>query len=105
MNTLHDLMVNEGIMPGMAVISKAGHDKGKIYLVISVEGSFVWLADGWIRTISKLKMKRCKHVRKLAQAAGDTEMKTLLAEKTPAQQDILIRKTLSTLVELNKKEV
>lgn len=105
MSNVHDLMVNLGIKPGMAVISNAGHDVGRVYLVVSVEGSFIWVSDGKIRSISRQKQKRCKHVKKLGQAASDSEMERLLAEKTPAQQDIIIRKLISRFLEMNIKEV
>lgn len=88
-------MINKGIKPGMAVVSTTGHDKERVYLVISIKGSFVWLSDGRIRSISKVKRKRCKHIKKLGQAATDSEMTSLLAETTPTQQDIIIRKLLN----------
>jgi ribosomal protein L14E/L6E/L27E len=105
MNTLHDLMVNTGIKPGMAVVSIAGHDSGRVYLVISVDGSFVRLSDGELRSIVKQKRKRSRHVKKLGQAAGDLQMERLFSEKTPAQQDMIIKKLLSGFLKIKMKEV
>ena len=42
-------------MIGMFAISKAGHDKNRMYLIMKEEGDFVYLADGKIR-----KTKNCQ---------------------------------------------
>lgn len=42
--------------------SLAGHDKGKLYVVIAQEEDGVWLADGKIRTLERPKRKKRKHV-------------------------------------------
>ena len=47
---------------GMLAKSKAGHDTGKIYVVIHADSEFVYLADGIHRTLEKLKKKRRKHI-------------------------------------------
>ena len=47
---------------GMLAKSKAGHDKDNIYIVIKVENTYVYLADGEIRMWEKPKKKKKKHV-------------------------------------------
>lgn len=47
---------------GMLARSKAGHDAGNIYVIIEVDDSYVYLADGSIRTLDHLKKKKKKHV-------------------------------------------
>lgn len=47
---------------GMLAKSKAGHDKENVYVVISIDDSYVYLADGRIRTLEKPKKKKYKHV-------------------------------------------
>ena len=42
--------------------SLAGHDKGKLYIIISTDAEYVYLADGNLRTLDKLKKKRFCHV-------------------------------------------
>lgn len=49
-------------MTGMFVISKAGHDCGKWYVVIKEEKDDVYLVDGKLRTLEHPKKKRKKHV-------------------------------------------
>lgn len=46
----------------MMAISKAGHDKGKLYYILKEDGDFVYLADGDIRTADKPKKKNRKHI-------------------------------------------
>ena len=47
---------------GMLAKSKAGHDKGHLYVIYDVDETYVYLVDGEIRTINKPKKKKRKHV-------------------------------------------
>ena len=60
---------------GCLVRSLAGHDKGDFFLIIKEEAEYVSLADGKLRTVSKPKRKKKKHV----QISGIKDEK--LAEK------------------------
>ena len=42
--------------------SKAGHDKGKLYIIMKTEGEYVYLTDGRLRPLSKPKKKKRIHV-------------------------------------------
>lgn len=48
--------------PGMLARSKAGRDKDCIYVIISVNDEYVYLADGVKRTVCHSKKKNRKHV-------------------------------------------
>lgn len=50
------------IKRGMVVRSLAGHDKTQLYIIISVEGEYVYLADGKCKTIDHVKKKKRKHI-------------------------------------------
>lgn len=50
------------IEQGMFAKSKAGHDKDCIYVVISVNDEYVYLADGRIRPVCRPKKKKKKHI-------------------------------------------
>lgn len=52
---------------GMLARSKAGHDKGHVYVIMNVDETYVYLADGTIRTVDKLKKKKKKHVQLIAE--------------------------------------
>ena len=46
---------------GMLAKSLAGHEKGRIYEIINIEETQVYLANGETRTLDKLKKKKKKH--------------------------------------------
>jgi ribosomal protein L14E/L6E/L27E len=45
--------------------SDAGHDKGKLYVILKVEGENVLLVDGLHKTLEKPKKKNIRHVRRM----------------------------------------
>lgn len=48
---------------GRIVISKAGRDKGKSFIILKeVDGEFVLVCDGGLRGIQRPKRKRLKHL-------------------------------------------
>ena len=47
---------------GMLARSKAGHDKGHVYVIMKEEGTYVYLVDGVHRTLDKPKKKKKIHV-------------------------------------------
>lgn len=47
---------------GMLVRSKAGHDKGKMYVIAGQDEAYVYLVDGSARKLANPKKKRKKHV-------------------------------------------
>ena len=48
--------------PGMLAQSKAGHDAGRIYVIIRSENEYVYLADGKSRPVRLMKKKNRKHL-------------------------------------------
>ena len=50
------------IQRGSVVYSKAGHDQGKLFLVIRTDGEYAFLADGKVRKLDKPKKKKQKHL-------------------------------------------
>ena len=51
------------ILEGSKVISKAGRDEGRYFIVLSLEGEdFAYVADGELRKAEKPKRKRVKHL-------------------------------------------
>jgi ribosomal protein L14E/L6E/L27E len=47
---------------GQIVVSRAGHDQGKLYCVMGKDGEFLLLADGKSRKTDRPKRKKQKHV-------------------------------------------
>lgn len=70
------------------VLSLAGHDSGKLYLVIRTEGQQALLADGKVRRLRNPKRKKFRHLERW----GDSP----LAEKISGGtiQDSEIRRAL-----------
>jgi len=46
---------------GQVVFSKCGRDKGRAFVVLSVEDGYVFLADGQLRPLNRPKKKKAKH--------------------------------------------
>ena len=57
------------ITKGSLVYSRAGRDKGSLFIVIDKEGDWVYLADGNLRRVEKPKKKRLKHINKTNKSA------------------------------------
>ena len=58
------------IEPGMFAKSKAGRDKGCIYVIIDVNAEYIYLADGAKRTVRRRKRKNPKHLQIIKKAAS-----------------------------------
>ena len=74
------------------VRSDAGRDKGKLFVVLAVEGEFLLLADGKSRKVENPKRKKRRHV--LFVSAEETR----LADKLKREEKITnseLRRTLA----------
>lgn len=47
---------------GSIAISKAGHDKGEVYVILKADTEYVYLVNGKNRTFERPKKKNIKHV-------------------------------------------
>ncbi len=47
---------------GRFALSKAGHDKGKYYVIVDTDDRFCYLCDGKYHTLQKCKKKSLKHI-------------------------------------------
>ena len=74
---------------GQIVISKRGRDKGRVMVVLSVDGEYAFLVDGNLRPLERPKKKKAKHI----------QITNNIVELTPpcgrALQDADIRKYLA----------
>ncbi|MDI3298977.1 MAG: KOW domain-containing RNA-binding protein [Bacillota bacterium] len=48
--------------PGQLVVSKAGRDRGRAYLVVGVDPRWVYVADGSVRDVRRPKKKNPRHL-------------------------------------------
>lgn len=77
---------------GMLAKSIAGHDKDRIYIIIEVTDSEVYLSDGELRTIDKPKKKKKKHIQLIKEKfeildIDDVRIKRILREYKLAKKD------------------
>ena len=56
------LQNGEPLSANMLAVSRAGHDKDALYVVLAQEGSYLWLADGKRRSLASPKKKKQMHV-------------------------------------------
>ena len=69
---------------GSFVVSKAGRDQGRLFLVIEeVDDDFVRIADGGLRGMDRLKKKRRKHLKPTGRVAE--ELRTRLSQGGTAE--------------------
>ena len=76
------------IAVGDIVKSTCGRDKDGVFLVVSVEGERVFIADGKIRKISSLKKKNLKHLEILIPQA-DEEFADRIVRNVPTSNERL----------------
>ncbi len=70
------------LKPGDPVISKAGRDKGKIFVVISIhEPDYVTISDGKLRKVEHPKLKKMKHVKRCGSPIMSINEKISTGEK------------------------
>lgn len=53
---------NDKYKYGMLAYSKAGHDKGTLYVIIDTSPEYVYLVDGILKKLDCPKKKRVKHI-------------------------------------------
>ena len=66
------------IQAGNLVYSIAGRDNGNVFLVLSVDLGFCYLADGKIRKVSNPQKKKIKHVKSAGKVAETLKEKIAL---------------------------
>ena len=75
-------------MIGMFAISKAGHDKGKMYLIVKEEEDFYYLADGGSRSAQAPKKKRKKHLQLIKTGRDEKLLEKLKKNQTIYNEEI-----------------
>ena len=66
---------------GMLVESRAGHDKGSLYIIVDKDEKFVYLCDGKLRTTDRPKKKKEMHIAKKGDALKHMEKGTVTNEE------------------------
>ncbi len=72
---------------GSLVYSIAGRDKGGVFVVLGLEGLYVYLADGKVRKADNPKKKKHKHIKPIGFVAETLQEKLTLGER-PTNSEI-----------------
>ena len=109
-HSFFDAMKDRGIIAGTVVLSKCGHDTGRIYIVISEEDRYLCLCDGDKRPLAAPKKKRRSHVRPLGQVQIEhvqlaSEWLASLRKLTVQQQDSELRKEIRCFLDRHNETV
>ena len=87
-------------MTEMFAISKAGHDKGQMYVILKEEGEYLYLVDGKTRGVDNPKKKKKKHVQRVKTGADEK-----LAEKIKDMRTIYNEEIRFAIKSRTNKEV
>ena len=60
---------------GYLAVSKAGHDKQEIYVIIDWDASYIYLSDGKYKKLDNPKKKNHRHVQVIQYMDRDIEQK------------------------------
>ena len=83
----------------MLAISRAGHDKDTLYVVLDSDDTYAWLADGKRRRLDAPKKKKWKHVQVIRHLPEE-----ILARMRSFELDAHVRKILKDYEDLREKE-
>lgn len=75
----------------MLAVSRAGHDKDTLYVVLAKDGPYLWLADGKRRTLAAPKKKKLMHVQLIRHLPEE-----ILAPMQEIRLDAHLRKILKS---------
>ncbi len=74
-------MCIDKIERGMLAKSKAGHDKGNVYVICDVDETYVYLVDGKCRTLGHPKKKKIKHVQIICKQEDMSEIDDVIIKR------------------------
>ena len=84
---------------GYFATSLAGHDKGRLYMIVSEEGEMLGLCDGTHRCLDNPKYKKKKHVQMMR---SETMAEAFPELVTSPDADQRIRRAIQELEEKKK---
>ena len=83
----------------LLAISKAGHDKGTVYVVLEADDVYFWLADGKRRLLENPKKKKQMHVQVVKHLPAE-----LLSQMQSITLDAHVRKILKSFLKNSESE-
>lgn len=104
-HTFFDGLCDKGIREGSYVLSKCGHDEGRIYLVLRSAGSFLYLTDGDKHSPEKPKKKRRKHVRLLGDPIDQESISGIEQYRNTEEKNAAVEKLIREFMARNRTQV
>lgn len=86
------------VLIGSVVRSKAGRDKGGLFIVLSREGEYAYLANGDLRKVDTPKKKKLKHLQPSGKVSEFIQNKLKTVGKVTNSE---VRKALADIGEQN----
>lgn len=83
---------------GMLAESQSGHDKGQIYVIMKEDEEYVYLSDGRLRPVDKLKKKNRKHIQIIVKPRQEIIEKLQRGEEVKNEE-------IKRAIKLFKKEI
>lgn len=80
-------------------MSKSGHDKNQVYLVLEKDEKFVYLVNGTTKSMNHPKKKNVRHIQLIKKLPG--EVTEILED---GMTDITIKKAIQTYLRIKKQE-
>ena len=75
-------------MIGKYATSKAGHDKGKLYIIAASDDAYVYLVDGEYKKMDAPKKKKIRHIQIINETV-EAELLTLISNRQPHIDDAI----------------
>lgn len=75
-------------MLGYFVRSKAGHDKGSLYMILKEDDTYVYLVDGKNKLVDAPKKKKWIHVQKILKVQDEFIIEKLSKGNIPTNDEI-----------------
>lgn len=99
---LFDLIENRGLKRSMVVLSMAGHDSKRIFIVVKVEGRYAWIVDGHLRPVEKMKKKKVRHLCALGSLADPMALDEAFQQVQDGEKNARVRKLIKQFVAANQ---
>lgn len=87
------------LVMGTVVRSKAGRDKGDLFIVLRLEGEYAYIANGELRKVDQPKKKKLKHIQQTNYVSG------FIADKLAAVGKVTNSEVRKALAEYREIEV
>ncbi|MBO5165003.1 MAG: KOW domain-containing RNA-binding protein [Lachnospiraceae bacterium] len=77
-------------MIGRLAFSKAGHDKGTVYIIIGEDAENVYVCDGELKPVERPKKKNKRHIQPIYKGC-DEDLRERLKNKQPVRNEEIKR--------------